>query len=438
MKRLNFFATLSVLTVFLFFSCGSDEKPTPAPEPPKPPIKTETTAITVEVEGNQTEIKKGETLTFVVKNQDGKVLENEVKIFVDTKEINGNSYKFEKAKYFYVYAKYKKLKSPKLKITVSLTPITIEVAEGKTEVVLGTTLSFIVRDDKNKELKENVFIYVNRIKIDGFSYKFTELKDHKVYAKYDGAKSQEITIKVNAPKTTHTAKVLLEDFTSVGCGYCPRVAGLIEDLKEEYPQKIIPIALHDNFNGKDPFYFNGVRKLRSAFNVNGFPFLLVDREESTEDENEILNKLKKYVNLGLAISSELADDKLKVKVKVHYEYEATEKNKLVVFLLESGLKADQANYYNNNPNSRYYRKGNPMKDFVHNHVARVALTSVLGDEIPADKTVKDAVYEKDLEITLPSSIKDSSKLTLVAFVVNRSKEVINVQEAKVGENKDFD
>ncbi len=433
MRRFNIFAALSVLMAFFLFSCGSDEN-NPTPTPPKPD-EVKTTSIKVEVEGNKTEIKKGETLSFVVKNQEGTVLKEDVTIFVDGKKIDGTSYTFKKAKFFYIYAKHKTFKSPKLKVTVTLTPITIEIKEGKNEIELGETLSFIVKDDKNNELKENVTVYVDKMKIDGFSYTFEEIKEFSVYAKYDGAKSQELTINVTAPPTTHTAKVLLEDYTGAWCGYCPRVAALIEELKKEYPKTIIPIALH---GGKDPFKFSEIGTLMDAFGIQGFPSLMVDRTFNSEDAEKITGNFKKFANLGLAISSTLTGENLKVKVKVHSDYKTKGNIKLVVFLLESGLLADQANYYNNNPNSPYYKKGNPIKDFEHNHVARVALTNVLGDKIPDDKNAKGATYEWNKEITLPSSIQDKSKLTLVAFVVNGAKKAINAQEAKVGEDKDFD
>ncbi|MBS9768251.1 MAG: Omp28-related outer membrane protein [Flavobacteriaceae bacterium] len=361
MKRFNFLGAFSVLMTFFLFSCGGDSgEPTPNPEPtPTPDGKK---SITIEVVGNKKEVKLGETLTFVVK------------------------------------------------------------------------------DENQKELKEKVVIYVDYSKIAGFSYKFDKVKECTVYAKYeDKVKSNKLKIKVLAPPSTHTTKILLEDYTGAWCGWCPGMAILIEEYVKKN-KNIVPIALHfaAGADQPDPFHFDEGITLYKTFGINAFPTIILNRGNKLTKDNEITTALDKKVNLGLAISSTLSGTTLKAKVKVHFDYPTEGNNKLVVCLLENGLISYQANYSNDDANSPLYQRGNPIEDFEHNHVARKFLTEGLGDFIPEDKNIAGATYEKDFEITLPTSIKDSSKLDLVAFVVNDSKKVINVQKAKVGEDKDFD
>ncbi len=356
MKRFNFLEVFSVLMTFFLFSCGGDNgEPTPKPKPVEK-------SITIEVEGNKSEVKLGETLTFVVK------------------------------------------------------------------------------DENQKEITEKVVIYVNYSKIAGFSYTFDKVKECTVFAKYkDKVKSNNLKIKVLASPSTHTTKILLEDYTGAWCGWCPGMALFIEDAVKEN-KNIVPIALHfANGDGRpDPFHFDGGINLYRTFGITGFPTIMLNRGNKLTEDNQLTTAFDKKVNLGLSISSSLSGTTLKAKVKVHFDYPTDGNNKLVVCLLENGLIAKQTNFFNDDASSPLYKKGNPIEDFEHNHVARAFLTEGLGDFIPEDKNVKGATYEKDFEITLPESIKDSSKLDLVAFVVNDAKKVINVQKAKVGEDKDFD
>ncbi len=314
----------------------------------------------------------------------------------------------------------------------TLKSITIEVSENKNEVELEEKLTFIVKDENQKELTDKVVIFVDNNKIEGTSYTFKKVKDYIVYAKYKNIESSKITIKV-IPPSTHTTKVLLEDYTETWCGYCPAIAIAIEKLTKNN-KNIIPVALHN----EGDFKLSSVKNLIDVFDIMGVPTLKLNRGETVEKEEQITKYLDKKVNLGLAISSSLSDKTLKAKIKVHFDYRDDANTKLVVYLLENGLIAPQANYYNNDVNSPLYQKGNPIENFEHNHVARLLLTSPFGDKIPEDKNTTNGIYEKDFSVTLPATIKDTSKLSIVAFVVNSSKQVINVQEAKVGEDKDFD
>ncbi len=361
MKRVSILGIFSFMVVTFIFSCSSGgDEPV---NPPKPPKEDKTTSITLAITGNKTEIKKGEALSFVVKNQKDEVLNNGIAIFVDDAKIEGTSYKFDTVKEYTVYAEYKSIKSTK------------------------------------------------------------------------------VTIKVVASNVAaHTTKVLIEDYTGTWCGYCGGMAYIVEEVTKQH-KNAIPVALHYGNRGrqKDPFHFRETGRMIEFFKVNGFPTLKLNRNTYVNDiMKQTEEALSKEVNLGLAISSSLSDQDLTVKVKVHYTSKGDGTNKLVVYLLENGLVAPQANYYDNDPDSPLYKKGNPIEDFEHNHVARKVLTDIFGDEIPADKTIADATYEKEFNITLPSNIKDSSKLDIVAFVVGSNFKAINAQKAKVGEDQPFD
>lgn len=301
------------------------------------------------------------------------------------------------------------------------------------DVLQGVDTNFKALDNNGKDITSKVDIYVDDVNINGTSFKFNEEKSYEVYAKLNEIVSPKITVK--AIKSTHTTKVLIEDYTGTWCGYCPRVTHAIETTIKNN-SKIIPVALHDD----KTFPFSGVKTLENLFGVTSFPAGRINR---TIQWNESSSQAERYLtenkNLGLAINSSLSDNKISVDIKVHYDVKSATENKLVVYILENGLVASQANYFNEDSSSPWYQKGNPITDFVHDHTARTALTDVEGDVIPESKITTGGTYSVSFsDKTLPSSIKDTSKLEIVAFVVDDSKTVINVQKAKVGEHKDFD
>lgn len=304
--------------------------------------------------------------------------------------------------------------------------------DGLSDVLKDEDIPFQVKDDKGNDIKSKAKIYIDDVEVTGSSLRFDKEKSYEVHAAVGDVISEKIS--VNAIEATHTTKILIEDYTGTWCGYCPRLATALEKLVESN-SNVVPVALHDD----NSFPFPGVKTLVSLFNVRGFPTGKVNRViDWDETSTQVTPYLNKKRNLGLAINSSIAGDNITVNVKVHYDVKSSGKNRLVVYVLENGLVASQANYFNGDSSSPWYQKGNPITDFIHNHTARKSLTILKGDDIPEDENATGSTYAVSFNSSLPSSIKDREKLELVAFVVDKNNAVINVQKAKVGEDKDFD
>lgn len=313
----------------------------------------------------------------------------------------------------------------------TITSISI-TTDGLLDIITGTSSKFVVKDQAGNDVSSQAKIFVDDVAINSSSYTFDEEKSYSVYATVNDIKSSTITIKSIEP--THTTKVLLEDYTGTWCGFCPRLASKIDEITESN-KDVIAVALHND----NDFLFPGISVLESAFNVTGYPSGRINRTLVwSETSIEVTTHLSNKKNLGLAISSSINENKITATVKVHYDVKSDGVNKLVVYLLENNLLADQVNYYNDDENSPWYQKGNPIKNFTHNHTARAALTNALGDIIPDSDVQTGNTYTANLTLNLPSSIKDKNNLELVAFVVSDDNSVINAQKAVLGETKDFD
>jgi thiol-disulfide isomerase/thioredoxin len=312
----------------------------------------------------------------------------------------------------------------------------IQISVSSAEVTVGTTILFTVFDNTGKNRTSEAKFYVDETEISGSSYTFNDVGTYEVYAKYQNIKSQTENIVVNPTPIEYKQYVLVEDFTGTWCGYCTRVSYAIEQVEKQTDDAII-IAIHSGNSSTryDPFHFAQVGTLMNAFSVSGYPYGLIDRKSRwTPPEpgniSEVTEKLTKKAYAALAMESSLDGDMLtiKVKLKMGYNYKAL---KLGLYILEDGLVYDQANW------TTYY-DGDPLKDYVHNHVLRKSITGLLGDQIPSDKVGHDKVFEKEFQYVIPSEFKKEN-VKMVAFVTEASKkETINVRVSKIGESQDFE
>ena len=75
-----------------------------------------------------------------------------------------------------------------------------------------------------------------------------------------------------------------------------------------------------------------------------------------------------------------------------------------------------------------------IPNFEYNGVLRKVVSSLSGDDIPTSG-ISNA---KDYTFGIPSNISNIANAKIVVLVTNAAGTVVNAQEAKVGENKDFE
>lgn len=237
---------------------------------------------------------------------------------------------------------------------------------------------------------------------------------------------------------SHVAKVLVHDFTGTWCGYCADAKYTVKALQDKHPNNVISVAVHRAESGPNndgSFTFGGY----NTFNVRGTPTIWLnnkDLQQNTTLEESITKGIANKKELGLAINYNLTNDK--VIVKVRYDNVSSD-NKLVVYMVEDKLNADQANYDNGSSYSPAYQKGNPIPNFEHNNVLRTTLTATLGDAIP-NNAISNKLYTTEYAITSATKGKFSniSNSKVIAFVVGKDGKAVNAQIATANEDKGFD
>jgi len=136
-------------------------------------------------------------------------------------------------------------------------------------------------------------------------------------------------------------------------------------------------------------------------------------------------------DLGLGISSEIVGNKINLEINIGF-LKSFQNLKFVVYLVEDRLYFNQTNYTN------YYNGAATLVNFEHNNVLRKVVTNLFGDTIPQEYMTTNGVFTKSFNIDIPVIINDTNALKLVAFVVDSSGKVINVQKANINTYKNFD
>lgn len=307
--------------------------------------------------------------------------------------------------------------------------------------IMGSTISITVRDSKGVDQTEKTILYVDGVAIDGHTYTSATAGSHEVTADYFSIKAQPMMIYFHdGTEINFRKKVLMEDYTGVWCGWCPRVAHAIEMVHEQ-SEDAIAVAIHGpgfnpNDTGYDPYAFDTKAFEKDAGLAPGYPKGYLNRNiqwgfpepdnvpqaiELTQGENP---------KLGLAITSAIADGTVTLDVDVMFGKNFTNNLRLVVYVLENGLIYDQHNY------TSYYNGEDLLKDYVHNHVLRSCPTSLTGEAISSEVTKFDETYTKSFSFPVPANIANAANIEFVAFVIDETGRVVNVRRAAVGDTQE--
>ena len=218
------------------------------------------------------------------------------------------------------------------------------------------------------------------VKVKDMRFTTKTVGQHSIYAIYNGVKSN--TLKINALEymapeapadpdpagTTFRKRVLLTQFTSTGCTYCPIMTGLLRELAadEVYKDKFVLAASHSDMNGyqngDDPASYSGASGLMSAFGVLGYPTLIADFGDQLNAYS--YDQLKALVDgyyedgtsvVGVASASEIQGNVLVLRAAV--KAGKAGKYRVGAWLLEDGIYGKQTSA----PDESYY---------IHDHCVR--------------------------------------------------------------------
>jgi Outer membrane protein Omp28 len=256
---------------------------------------------------------------------------------------------------------------------------------------------------------------------------------------------------VSSVPSTFTQKLLLEMYTTTGCATCPDAQYKCRTYAANNPDRVYGVSVHTYDAMASPQY--GV--LNNLFNItayssgsfNRLPFNNLVVLHKTTWTNTIVNTcLNKTATCGLKINSSYSGTTAQVTVTAGFNTLIPNDYYLTVYLIEDSVSGtgsgwDQSNYYNAIASSPFYQMGNPIVGYQHNMVLRNVLTPSMGEPISQRMVNKSSVFAKSFSINIAGY--DPTQLHIVAFInkvgtTATTHEVMNVQKAKLGTNKNWD
>lgn len=245
--------------------------------------------------------------------------------------------------------------------------LTLKIVSDRNLVQTNVDVASLTVTLGDKVLTEGVIIYDgdnNVMDLPDFKFKADKSGDYVFWASYDTYISDEITVKaIDVPipetpadprpsSTDFKARVLMTEFTTTGCAYCPNMKTLLHNAleKEEVADKVVLTACHSGLiNGKaDPAY------IRTSFDdfcsVTGFPTVNFDMYYSFGNYNIGTSEMRGMIDdmwsskvevaSGIAVNSSLKGEKLLVKATVKAAADGA--YRVGAFLVEDGIYAVQS------------------------------------------------------------------------------------------------
>jgi Outer membrane protein Omp28 len=313
-------------------------------------------------------------------------------------------------------------------------PETITLSASTINVATGSTVNFtVLSSNNNSNVTADSKITVNGNAITGSNFLFTTAGSFTVQATKGNITSNTLTITVTAlaPNSGYKHKVLVEEYSGTWCGNCPRLLFGVELLHQQ-TDKAITVGIH--LNGGDPFITSDGNNLASQQGVSGVPTGRINRTinwtgPQFENVMQVTNTIQAFANAGLAINSAVNGSNITITVKAAYRQALTGEAKLTVYLVEDKLTHTQTNY-----SSNLYGGQTSIVNFKYDGVLRRVVSAISGDVIASSGTNNEKTYT----LPLPSNIASIANTRVVAFITNASNAVVNVQDAKVGQEKTFE
>ena len=226
--------------------------------------------------------------------------------------------------------------------------------------------------------------------------------------------------------------ILLEEFTGVWCGCCPKGHIVVESILEDHPG-VIPVLIHSG-SAEEPMATHDGDQLSVDLNV-WFPSASIDRYvfdgmetslfSETYWQEMVTERLKQTIKAEVSIEKSFDNSTRQLELTVTVEFIKAEKGdfRFNAYILEDNLIFDQANNYDADPSHPdLFGRGDPIVGYVHDHVLRKMLDGPYGitpdDGSGIPETVRAGeVYTHSFTTTLDPDFKIED-IQLVAYIMD--------------------
>lgn len=207
--------------------------------------------------------------------------------------------------------------------------------------------------------------------------------------------------------------VLIEEFTGQMCQNCPDGHRMLESLKKQYGDSVIPVSIHATGQAISGMMGNlqGLKTddgdiYSSRHKIDGIPAAVIDRSSGplnlAQWSGAVREELKKDTPVKITVSASYDNVSNQITADIDMKSTKPVNCTLQVWLTEDGIVSYQVD------GSQH------LIDYVHNHVYRATMNTVNGESVNiTDVTTLSYSIEADSK-WIPSN------MTAVAFVFDNS------------------
>lgn len=242
--------------------------------------------------------------------------------------------------------------------------------------------------------------------------------------------------------------VVIEEFTSTSCVYCPVGYTSMETIHEQYTDgTIIPVCVHVNSPGKDSMTAASYNNVWLRFNGDGVPTSTVNRYmtvypgyyEDLIETAEMIRSLPGVAYVGANATIDKTTRTITVNTTTSFAFDYTDGD--ANFILSYGVTENevgphtQQNGYSGASQAVFggWELQPSEVQLVYNDVARQLDTYAgISGSVPAQITAGQK-YEFSHDIKLISAVSDLDKVNVVVYLINRkTKQIENACMLRAG------
>ena len=243
--------------------------------------------------------------------------------------------------------------------------------------------------------------------------------------------------------------MVVEEGTSIRCGWCPRGIVALREMKARYPDTFLPIAIHLNTLGADPLTPDTYDDIESRFFSSGLPNCVIGRDRdlvmspSTEALQAAYDNYSFVADAGVELKAAFGRDdanRTTVTFDAATTFAASHENanyRLAFVVIENAVKGyTQTNYFAGGGQGEMggFENLPAQTDVVLDEVAHGIWQTFTGTLRSIPTTIeKGETYTYSYTTLLPAAVQDSTHLEAVALLIDvRTGHIVNACKAPLG------
>lgn len=252
-------------------------------------------------------------------------------------------------------------------------------------------------------------------------------------ANTSGDNTGEFAVTIVPAGMGYDRNVVVEEFTSTSCVYCPVGYTGMEYVHETYTDgNLIPVCIHVNSPGRDVMTASTFNSVYNNYCTSGVPSAIMNRTYSLYPTQDNIVALYNLIRTLPAIAEVTAEASLDAETRVltvdtrtsfSFDYDDGDKNFILSYAVTENNVGPytQSNGYAGVSGDYYGWEKQPSKvDLIYNDVARKLDTYAgIKGSVPAGINAGE-VYTYSHEVTVPQAVDNLDEINLVVYLINKT------------------